>query len=121
MVLVTHFMEEAERLCDRMAIIDHGRIVALDTPADLVRGLQAGPRVRFTAANGFDSEWLRSVPGAEVIVRQGQEVVVSGSGPLMARVAAALAEHEYAPPDLRPEQATLEDVFLSLTGREFQD
>jgi ABC-2 type transport system ATP-binding protein len=120
-VLVTHFMDEAEQLCDRIAIVDHGRIVALDTPAALIRQVQAESRVRFGVANGFDPSWLRNVPGVSQVAREGDQVVVSGGGPLMARVAVALAERNLAPPDLRSEQATLEDVFLSLTGRRIRE
>jgi ABC-2 type transport system ATP-binding protein len=120
-VLVTHFMDEAEQLCDRVAIVDHGRIVALDTPAALIRQVQAESQVRFGAANGFDPSWLRGVPGVREVAREGDQVLVSGGGPLMARVAVALAERDLAPPDLRSEQPTLEDVFLSLTGRRIRE
>jgi ABC-2 type transport system ATP-binding protein len=120
-VLVTHFMEEAERLCDRVAIIDKGKIVALDTPRSLIGALGAGTRVRFSLDNGFDPAALQSVKGVTDVSREGSEVIVSGSGPLMAHVAAALAESSIEPADLRTEQASLEDVFLSLTGRKIRD
>ena len=120
-ILVTHFMDEAERLCDRIAIVDHGRIVALDTPQNLVHGLQAENRVRFGVHNGFDPAWLQTVSGVSRAVREGDEVIVYGSGPLMARVAAALAERGVTPPDLRAEQPNLEDVFLALTGRKIRE
>jgi ABC-2 type transport system ATP-binding protein len=120
-VLVTHFMDEAQQLCDRVAIVDHGRIVALDTPAALIRQVQAESRVRFGVTNGFDPSWMQGVPGVSQVAREGDQIVVSGGGPLMARVAAALAERDLAPPDLRSEQPTLEDVFLSLTGRRIRE
>ncbi|MBN1428601.1 MAG: ABC transporter ATP-binding protein [Anaerolineae bacterium] len=120
-VLVTHFMDEAERLCDRVAIIDQGQIVALDTPHQLVGKLAMGTRVRFTPGNGFDPVSLKDTQGVTSVSREGSEVIVSGSGPLMAHVAAALADHNLAPSDLRTEQATLEDVFLALTGRQIRD
>ncbi len=126
-VLVTHFMDEAERLCDRVAIVDRGKVVALDTPEHLIRGLRAdsadtaGSAVRFTAADGFRPDWLEAVAGVRTVARLGDEVTVRGDGPLMARVAAALAERQLSPPDLRTEQATLEDVFLALTGRRIRD
>ncbi len=110
-------MDEAERLCDRVAIIDQGRIVALDTPRKLIGDLQAGSRVRFTLENGFDPALLEQVTGVTRVSREGSEVVVHGNGPLMAHVAAALAENAIEPADLRTEQASLEDVFLALTGR----
>lgn len=120
-VLVTHFMDEAERLCDRVAIIDQGRIVALDTPRKLIGDLHAGSRVRFTLDNGFNPALLEQVTGVTRVDREGSEVVVHGNGPLMAHVAAALAENAIEPADLRTEQASLEDVFLALTGRAIRD
>jgi len=120
-VLVTHFMDEAERLCDRLAIIDEGRIVARGAPAELISSLTAESRVRFSTTNGFDATWLEGVAGVSQVVREGHQVVVHGTGPLMARVATALADRDLAMVDLRSEQATLEDVFLSLTGRRFRD
>lgn len=119
-VLVTHSMEEAERLCDRVAIIDQGRVVALDTPRRLIGTLEAGIRIRFTLEKGFEPLQLKSVQGVTQVSREGDEVVVSGNGSLMAHVAVALAEHGLAPSDLRTEQVTLEDVFLALTGRQIR-
>ena len=120
-VLVTHFMDEAERLCDRIGIIDQGRFVALDTPLNLIQGLSAENRVRFSLNHGFDPALLRSVSGVSRVAREGEEIVVYGSGPLMAHVAAALAEYNLAPADLRAEQPNLEDVFLALTGHTIRD
>lgn len=120
-VLVTHFMDEAERLCDRVAIIDHGRLVALDTPAALIRQIQGESRVRFSVSGSFDPACLATVPGVNRVMRTDGQVVVYGDGPLLARVAAALAEHNIAPADLESERATLEDVFLALTGRQIRD
>ena len=115
-VLVTHFMDEAERLCDRIGLIDHGQIAALDTPLNLVQGLSAEHRVRFSLNHGFDPSLLQAVRGVSRVTRDGDEIVVYGTGSLMAHVAATLAEHDLAPADLRAEQPNLEDVFLALTG-----
>ena len=120
-VLVTHLMDEAERLCDRVAIIDEGRIVAQGTPAELMRPLAAGSQVRFSATSGFDAAWLEGVAGVTSVVREHEQIVVHGSGPLLARVATALAEREVPMADLRTEQHTLEDVFLAVTGRRLRD
>jgi ABC-2 type transport system ATP-binding protein len=120
-VLVTHFMEEAEVLCDRVAIVDQGRLVALDTPGALVRGLRAGQRLRFRPLGPFDPESLRTQPGVENVDRDGDQVVVTGAGPLLATVAAALAERAVPVADLRTEEASLEDAFLALTGRALRD
>jgi ABC-2 type transport system ATP-binding protein len=120
-VLVTHFMEEAEVLCDRVAIVDQGRVVALDTPGALVRGLRAGQRLRFRPLGPFDPDSLRTQPGVERVDRDGDLVVVTGDGPLLATVAAALAERAVPVADLRTEEASLEDAFLALTGRALRD
>lgn len=120
-VLVTHFMDEAERLCDRLAIVDGGRIVSLDSPEALIRGLQAESSVRFTVTNDFDPDSLRSVPGVRRVAREGGEIVVYGNGPLPVRVAGALANGHVNTSDFRVQQPTLEDVFLALTGRDIRD
>ena len=116
-VLVTHFMDEAEYLADRVAIIDGGRMIALDTPQALIASLNQETRVRFTTANGFDPALLRSVEGVSRVERDGDQVTVFGSGPLLARVATTLADSDVLPADLRQERTTLEDVFLAKTGR----
>jgi ABC-2 type transport system ATP-binding protein len=120
-VLVTHFMEEAELLCDRVAIVDRGRVVALDTPGALVRGLGAGQRLRFRPLGPLDPDSLRRLPGVEQVERDGDQVVVAGDGPLLATVAAALAAKAVPVADLRSEGANLEDAFLALTGRGQRD
>jgi ABC-2 type transport system ATP-binding protein len=120
-LLVTHFMEEAERLCDRLAIVDQGRVVALDSPSALVRGLQAETQIRFSlpdGANGF--AWLDSVQGVSRVERNGTAVNVFGSGPLLVRVATALSERGLEPLDFQMEKLTLEDVFLAHTGQEIR-
>jgi ABC-2 type transport system ATP-binding protein len=121
-LLTTHFMEEAERLCDRVAILDHGRIVALDSPEELVRGLGRESRVVFTADPGFDPgslQGLRSVSRVEVV---GDRVIISGrEDGLVVDVVNALSARGCRFRDLRTEQPTLEDVFLSLTGRAMRE
>jgi ABC-2 type transport system ATP-binding protein len=120
-VIVTHYMDEAERLCDRVAIIDHGSLVALDSPKSLIQGLKAEVKVTFGAEGHDDYQWLGVVPGVSAVVRHNGSVLVTGAGPVLARVATALAERGLVPPDLRSEQATLEDVFLTLTGKELRE
>ncbi|MGH2534518.1 MAG: ABC transporter ATP-binding protein [Thermomicrobiales bacterium] len=115
-ILVTHFMDEAEQLCDRVAIVAGGRLVALDSPAGLRAHAQPGQAIRFTTANGFDPARLRRLPGVTDVVHDGDAVTVRGAGPLMAHVATTLADEGIIPTDLRTEQATLEDVFLTLSG-----
>jgi ABC-2 type transport system ATP-binding protein len=114
-VLVTHFMDEAENLCDRVAIIDLGKIIAADTPQGLITQYANEVRVIFTTEQA-DLAWLEKISGVKKVMRKGPRVEVTGSGPLLALVAAALVEHGIVPADLRVEQPTLEDVFLKLTG-----
>ena len=82
--------------------------------------VQAGSTVRFTSVNGFDAAVLQDVAGVTAVRQKAQQITVQGNGPLLARVAAALAQHNIAPADLRAEQADLEDVFLALTGRKIR-
>jgi ABC-2 type transport system ATP-binding protein len=119
-VLVTHFMDEAERLCDRVAVVDNGRIIALDTPRGLVVRYDPLERVVFTC-DLDDVGWLDRVPGARSVTRRGRRVVVEGTGPLLAHVAAALVDRGEAPDDLRVIEPNLEDVFLTLTGHLVED
>ncbi len=119
--LTTHFMEEAERLCDRVAIVDDGRIVALDSPEKLVRSLGAEKRVLFTVERAFDEAALRAVPGVTKVERNGERITVYGTGDrLVGGVVNALETGGVPFRDLRTEQPTLEDVFLALTGKQIR-
>jgi ABC-2 type transport system ATP-binding protein len=118
-VLVTHFMDEAERLCDRVAVMDGGRIVALDTPANLIAEQAGTLRVTFTAEGDF--VWLVGLPMVASVERHGAWVEVFGQGPVLNHVASALLERGLAPLDLRTERPTLEEVFLRLTGHGLED
>jgi len=114
-LLVTHFMEEAEQLCDRLAIVDHGRIVATDSPQGLITTYADKIKVIFST-DVEDISWLEFLPQVNTITRRGQRVEVEGNGPVLAAVAAELAAHGILPADLRTEQPSLEDVFLAITG-----
>jgi ABC-2 type transport system ATP-binding protein len=116
-VLVTHFMEEAERLCDRVALIDAGRIVAVDTPAGLAERVQAGQRIQFRPSIPFDDGLLTSLPDVTSVIHRGDVVVVTGSDNALNAVTSALARHQIVARQLRVEQASLEDAFVALTGR----
>lgn len=116
-VLITHFMDEVEALADRVAVIDHGRVVALDTPDNLIASLNRETKVIFSVPNGFQAALLENVSGVSAVNQYDRQITVSGNGPLLANVAAALVQHNIAPADLRVQQANLEDVFLALTGR----
>ncbi len=116
-VLVTHFMDEAENLCDRIAVIDDKRVVALDTPDGLIEHYAGGAEVTFSTDAG-DLGFLDRVAEVDGLERQGRRVTVTGSGALLARVAAELVGHGLTPIDLEVKRATLEDVFLTITGGE---
>lgn len=113
-VLVTHFMDEAESLCDRLAIVDRGRVVDLDTPQGLIARHAGRVQVRFSTELE-DVSWLERIEGVDRVGRRGRQVEVDGRGPVLALVAAALVERGATPEDLRVERSTLEDVFLTLT------
>lgn len=116
-ILTTHFMEEAERLCDRVAIVDRGRIVALDTVGRLIASLGEERRVTFDHEGAFDDARVRDLPGVVRVERLGDRVIVSVRGVGTAgRVTTALEEAGVAFDDLRVERPTLEDVFLARTG-----
>jgi ABC-2 type transport system ATP-binding protein len=114
-VLTTHFMEEAEHLCDRVAVVNHGKIIALDTPRNLILGLKASTRIIFEVDGEFDPSLLDEV--AVRVEREGNRVIVYGTGdnPLSA-VVQMLERHGCRFRDLHLEQPNLEDVFLTLTG-----
>lgn len=113
-VLVTHDVEEAERLCDHIVILDRGRVVADGTPASIVTAVGGTTLVTFTDAD-LDASWLREVPGVERIDRSGAEVRVWGTGPLLAHVGAHLVALHRPPLDLRAQLPSLEDRFVDLT------
>ncbi len=119
-LLVTHFMEEAEQLCDRLAIVNHGRIVATDSPQGLITTYADKIKVIFST-DVEDISWLDILPQVRSITRRGQRVEVEGNGPVLAAVAAELAGHGILPADLRTEQPSLEDVFLTITGGTMHD
>jgi ABC-2 type transport system ATP-binding protein len=120
--LTTHFMEEAERLCDRVLIIDRGKIVALDTPEVLIRSLGVGKRLVLTIPNAPDDLPLADLPQVDRVERSGERVVIYGHGERFAGpVITALEQAEIDFLDVRTEQPTLEDVFLALTGRDMRE
>ncbi|MGH3255910.1 MAG: ABC transporter ATP-binding protein [Streptosporangiaceae bacterium] len=116
-LLVTHFMEEAERLCDRVALIDHGRIVALDSPAGLATQARGGKTVRFQPSSRFDDRLLTDLPEVTGVEHDGQHVVVTGTGELVNAVILALATVGVTARDVRLDSSSLEDAFVRLTGR----
>jgi ABC-2 type transport system ATP-binding protein len=120
--LTTHFMEEAERLCSRVAIMDRGRIIALDTPENLIRGLGMDSRVVFSVDGTFAPESLQALGDVRRVERIDERVLVYGQGEaLVSNVVNMLTANGVHFRDLRTEQPTLDDVFLTLTGREMRD
>ncbi|MYW89731.1 ABC transporter ATP-binding protein [Amycolatopsis rubida] len=117
-LLVTHFMEEAERLCDRLAVIDAGQVVAVDSPAGLVARVDDRQRLRFRTAAPLDDAVLTGLPEVAAVERSGSQIVVTGGGNLLLAVASALAGHQIA--GLRMDQTTLDDAFVALTGRSIE-
>ena len=115
-VLTTHYMEEAENLCDRVAIMDNGKILQLGPPADLVRALDAPVRIS-VEASALTAGHARSLDGVDEVTGDGSSTVIATRRP--APVLAALAEAD-ALTGLQVRGATLEDVFLALTGREYR-
>ncbi|MEW2475591.1 ABC transporter ATP-binding protein [Micromonospora gifhornensis] len=120
-VLVTHFMEEAERLCDRLAVIDKGQVVALDSPAGLVSAVVPEQRIRFRPSTPLDDHLLTGLSQVTSVTRSGAQVVVTGTGDVLHAVTSVLARNQIIAADLRLEQATLDDAFVELTGRRLTD
>ena len=130
-LLTTHYMDEAERLCDRVAIIDHGKVIALGTPRELIASLGAEHVVEFVLAHGVDGlneDVLRRMDGVRDVRRVGAENNGAGwelrSSELHRSVPALLAEltrRDLQLAELRTHSATLEDVFVHLTGRQLRD
>jgi len=113
-VLVTHDVEEAERLCDRLVVLDHGRVVAEGTPASIVESLGGLTLVRFTDAE-LDVGPLSHLPGVARVGRCGPQVEVEGTGAVLAHVGAYLVGIDRPAVDLSGQRPTLEDRFVALT------
>jgi ABC-2 type transport system ATP-binding protein len=120
-VLVTHFMEEAERLCDRIALIDSGRVVAIGTPAALTERVPSAQRIQFRPSVPFDDRLLADLPEVTAVTRKGELVVVTGTGNALNAVVSVLARNHVIAEHLRLEQASLEDAFVALTGNRSRD
>lgn len=115
-VLVTHFMDEAERLCDRVAVMVRGRILAEDTPAGLIDRYGGGTRARFTAANAAAPEidGLERLPGVHDVRRLGDVVAVHGTGPFLTALGHHLFTHGRGEAELVVDRASLEDAYVAL-------
>ncbi|MCG8917501.1 ABC transporter ATP-binding protein [Actinokineospora sp. PR83] len=115
-LLVTHFMDEAERLCDRVAVFHDGAVAAVDTPAAIVARAGGDQRVSFTPSAPVGDDTLLALPGVAGVDRKGGSVSVTGSGDLLQVLTTALARLDVVPTGLQVHQAGLEDAFLAMTG-----
>jgi ABC-2 type transport system ATP-binding protein len=120
--LTTHLMEEAERLCDRVAILDHGRLIDIGTPSELVRRHCPERTIVVATEAASAQERFRAIPAVESVDIQGQQFTIRGRGDeLVTQVIQCLGEHRMPVIDFRTEAPTLEDVFLKLTGHLIRD
>ena len=118
--LTTHYIEEAERLCDRVAIIDYGRIIALDTPKRLRANAHVENRIEFTTEGSLNTDKLRSMPHITSVVEQGRgtyTLFAQEAEPALKSLIALSEENGFRLRGLHVEGASLEDVFIQLTGR----
>lgn len=115
-VLVTHYMDEAQRLCDRVAIIDRGRVAAMDAPTRLIAQLDGSQRLRVRTDRPFDRQALLALPAVAMVEMRDGAVIIGGRGSLAVEVSSALAEQEVEVVEMSLEQASLEDAFLAITG-----
>jgi ABC-2 type transport system ATP-binding protein len=120
--LTTHLMEEAERLCDRVAIIEHGRIVDIDTPRNLVNRHCPERSVILATSDPDAAERFRGIAKVESVASNGAEITIRGRGDdLVTEVIRCLSENRIHVTDFRTVLPSLEDVFLKLTGRSIRD
>jgi ABC-2 type transport system ATP-binding protein len=120
--LTTHLMEEAERLCDRVAIIDRGRIIDIGTPEELVRRHAPELTVIVATQDPSAEERFRPIPEVDSVSAHDGRVVIRGRGDhLVARVITCVAEHRMNVTDFRTEHSNLEDVFLKVTGHSIRN
>ncbi|GAB3927212.1 ABC transporter ATP-binding protein [Kribbella albertanoniae] len=115
-LLVTHFMEEAQRLCDRIALIDNGRITALDTPHGLIARSAGATVISFTPSGPLDDEELAALPALTSVEHKNGRITLSGTDETVNAVIALLVRRHLTAHQLRITDATLDDAFLNLTG-----
>ncbi|MEV0911560.1 ABC transporter ATP-binding protein [Streptomyces hokutonensis] len=114
-LLVTHFMEEAQRLCDRIAVIDKGRVAALDTPEGLIRRSAGSTVISFTPSAPLDDGDLNGLPALTSVARKDGRITLSGTDETVNAVLTLLARGHITAHQLRVSDATLDDAFLDLT------
>ncbi|GAA4059235.1 ABC transporter ATP-binding protein [Actinomadura miaoliensis] len=114
-LLVTHFMEEAQRLCDRIAVFKQGRVAALDTPSGLIRRSSGGTVISFAPSRPLDDGDLAGLPEAATIERRNGHLTIHGTDTTVNAVISLLARHQITARQLRVTDSTLDDAFLELT------
>ncbi|WP_103504255.1 MULTISPECIES: ABC transporter ATP-binding protein [Streptomyces] len=115
-LLVTHFMEEAQRLCDRLAIFDRGRVVALDTPSGLVAQSASGTVISFTPSRPLEEDELAALPGLASVTQHEGRITLGGTDETVNAVISLLARNGVSAHQLRVTDSTLDDAYLDLTG-----
>ena len=120
-ILVTHYMDEAEWLCDRVMLIDAGRVAALGTPAGLAEREGGGTHLRFVPSGPFPDQTLTALPEVTSVEHQGHRVVVTGRGELMSAVLAALGAAGVTARDVQAQSAILEDAYVRLVGHGWEE
>ena len=121
-LLTTHLMEEAERLCDRVAIVERGRVIDIGTPAGLVRKHCQNEAVVLETTDASASHRFESIPGLESVTWQNNQCTIRGrGGDLVTHVIQCLAEHRIQVTNFKTELPNLEDVFLTLTGHSIRE
>ncbi|MGC4943816.1 ATP-binding cassette domain-containing protein [Kribbella sp. DT2] len=115
-LLVTHFMEEAQRLCDRIALIDKGRISALDTPRGLIGRAAGATVISFTPSEPLDATELAALPGVVTVEHHAGRITLKGDDDTVTAMLSLLARRRVTARQLRVTDATLDDAFLDLTG-----
>jgi len=114
-ILVTHYMDEAERLCDRVALINHGRLIALGTPAAMAAREGGEVHMQFVPSGPVDDKVLAALPGVTSVEHRGTRVVIAGSGDLTTLVLYALLKMGVQASDVQVKSGNLEDAFVRLT------
>jgi len=122
-ILNTHYMEEAERLCDRVGIMDHGQIIAMDTPSRLISKQNLDSAVEFTSFNANSKEFFEGLPWVNKVTQDGERFILHTREalPLLVEIVHLYQQKQLDLANISVRAATLEDVFLELTGRRLRE